>query len=312
MRRVLSIILLASVLTFSWTGTATATKGDPPGRGSLGTTLGNAGVGGSASDGIWQQTQNTQAPRDKVHTAAYVETFEYRSTLNCGNYTNPDASLDTTGCGIGLTFCVTAAQPDAQYLNLWFRVRDTDPTDNIIPPWQFMGSVCSSQPLPAGAPPPPPVPSMAQIRQAFADLPFGRPTVAIQPVGGKTLVNLPTFYEVKWDGSGLEPGQISPAVQLLSWSVEFEVGLESYEISFGDGDTSGKTTDVGGPFPSGSIRHTYTQPIAAAEVTAQTHLIGRFRVNGGAWMDLSGTADLQNEPVTTLEVAEAHAQLVTR
>lgn len=153
---------------------------------------------------------------------------------------------------------------------------------------------------------------MAQIRQAFADLPFGRPTVAIQPVGGKTLVNLPTFYEVKWDGSGLEPGQISPAVQLLSWSVEFEVGLESYEISFGDGDTSGKTTDIGGPFPSGSIRHTYTQPIAAAEVTAQTHLVGRFRVNGGAWMDLTGTADLQNEPVTTLEVAEAHAQLVTR
>lgn len=150
---------------------------------------------------------------------------------------------------------------------------------------------------------------MMQIQQAFLDLPFGKPTVSVQPVGGTTLVNLPTFYEIGWDGSGLEPGQISAPVQLLSWSVEFQPLTQSFDVDFGDGTRSGPTTDIGGKYPDGSIQHTYTQPTPAANVRVDAVLTGRFRVNGGAWIPVGGVADLQDEPVTVLRVAEARARL---
>ena len=39
-------------------------------------------------------------------------------------------------------------------------------------------------------------------------------------------------------------------------------------------------------------------------------LTGRFRANGGPWQDIETIADLQDEPVTSIEVLEARAQLV--
>jgi hypothetical protein len=152
---------------------------------------------------------------------------------------------------------------------------------------------------------------MAQIREAFAALPFGRPSVTVYPVGGRTLVNLPTYYQIQWDATGLRPGQISAPVQLLSWSVEFEVGVDQYDVSFGDGASSGPTTSESAPYPNSTITHAYAAPLPGAQVSAQTRLTGRFRVNGGQWMALDSVAELQNEPVTTLDVLEARAQLVT-
>lgn len=273
----------------------------------FGAAISNAGVRASGSSFSWYGSVNgpgRQGPVTPAHN--YVQVHEYRTTLGCGNQVNPDANLDPTACSLALSFCSTASSPDLVYYYSWYRVAGSNG------PWQFMHAGCaggdSSTP---GVPAPPPIPSMAQIRQAFADLPFAKPSVNVQPVGGTTLVNLPTFYEIRWDGTGLRPGEISNPVQLLSWSVEFEVGVHEYDVDFGDGHRSGPTTDTGGPYPSGSIQHTYTRPQAVAEVTAQTRLTGRFRVNGGAWTALGSTADLQDEPVTTLRVAEAHAQLVS-
>nr|WP_257908275.1 hypothetical protein [Janibacter limosus] len=66
-------------------------------------------------------------------------------------------------------------------------------------------------------PPPPPVPTIAQIRSAFLELPFAKPSVSMQPVGNKTLVGLPTYYQADWpDTDDLQPGDISDSVKLLS------------------------------------------------------------------------------------------------
>lgn len=276
----------------------------PPG-GSIGAAWNNAGATAGASESLWPPTPSGEGPpRVGVSNAAYIEKFEYRSTLACGNIVNADANLDPTACTLALSFCATSSDPNSVYYYAWYREKGTGP-------WLFSSAYCSGSVPPPGMPPPQAIPSMVQIREAFASLPFGRPTVAVEPVGGKTLVNLPTFFEIQWDGSGLEPGSVSAPVQLLSWSVEFEVATQSYTVDFGDGLTSGATTDRGGPYPSGNIRHTYVQPLPAAAVKADTVLTGRFRVNGGAWQDLGGVADLQNEPVTTLEVLEARARLVT-
>ena len=173
-----------------------------------------------------------------------------------------------------------------------------------------MGDTCGTQSAPAAAPPPPPVPTLAQIQQAFKRLPFSKPTVRIEPRGNVTLVNLPTYYEATWpDDTGLQPGEISQPVQLLSWSVEFKISSRSYTFRYGDGTSSGKVEDAGGGYPDGAIKHTYGKPIEAAKVTVDSQLTGQFRVNGGTWIDIDTIADLQDEPVTTLAVKESKARL---
>lgn len=243
------------------------------------------------------------APIPAAPAAVVEDPYEYRTTLGCGNKADPDANDDPTNCTYGLTVCATAANPDGVLYYSWMRRQGAGA------PWRFWGESCSLAALPP-APAPAAVPSMVQIREAFAQLPFATPRVSIQPVGGRTLVNLPTFYEVVWEPGGLAPGSVSAPVQLLSWSVEFEVQTQYYTFDFGDGTRSDPTTDPGGPYPSGAIRHAYKDTLPAAEVRVDAVLTGRFRVNGGPWQELRSVADLQNEPVTPLEVLEARARLV--
>jgi hypothetical protein len=180
-------------------------------------------------------------------------------------------------------------------------------------PWVLVGEYCGVAALPANVPRPPAVPSLGAIQRAFRTLPFSKPTVSIQPVGNVTLVNLPTFFRATWPGdAGLEPGEVSAPVQLLSWSVEFKIAARTYDFHFGDGTSSGPAAEAGGVYPDGAIRHTYTRTIPGADVRVDATLTGQFRANGGAWVDLDAVADLQNEPVTVLQVKEARARLVAR
>ncbi|MDF2143785.1 hypothetical protein [Knoellia sp. p5-6-4] len=218
-----------------------------------------------------------------------------------------EGSSDVTNCSYALTACRYRTPPSDKPLYYLWR-RTAEPANS---PWQLVGDMCGTEAAPAAAAPPP-IPTMGQIQQAFRRLPFSRPTVRIEPKGNVTLVNLPTFYEGTWPSdSGLQPGEVSKPVQLLSWSVEFKIDSESYNFHYGDGSSSGTVKDAGGGYPDGSVKHTYTQPIEAAQVRVDSRLTGQFRVNGGDWIDIDTVADLQNEPVTTLEVREAKARLYT-
>jgi hypothetical protein len=236
--------------------------------------------------------------------------YQYRLTLACGSnrVRSVDGSNDVTNCSYALTACQYRTPPSDQPLYYVWR-RATDPANS---PWELVGDSCGTENVPAEAPEPPPVPSMAQIQEAFRRLPFSTPTVRIEPRGNVTLVNLPTYYEATWpNDNGLQPGEVSAPVQLLSWSVEFKIDSKSYTFHYGDGSSSGAVKDAGGGHPDGSIKHTYTQPREAAQVSVDSRLTGQFRVNGGDWMDIDTVADLQDEPVTTLEVREAKARLYT-
>jgi hypothetical protein len=78
----------------------------------------------------------------------------------------------------------------------------------------------------------------------------------------------------------------------------------------GDGQSSGPTSDAGGVYPDGGIRHTYKSTTKGAPVTVDAKLTAQYRANGGEWQDIDTVADLQDEPVTTLVVKEARARLV--
>jgi hypothetical protein len=231
---------------------------------------------------------------------------QYRIVLACDPARISDnAGGERTNCSYALTACQYRVPPsDDMLYRLESRPRGSKG------PWTAVQEMCGLDNAPAGAAAPPPVPTMWQIQTAFRELPFSKPTVRVEPRGNVTLVNLPTYYEAVWpDDAGLEPGEVSEPVQLLSWSVEFKIATRSYNFHYGDGTSSGPVTDAGGGHPDGNIRHTFTQPNDAALVRVDSQLTGQFRVNGGDWTDIDTVADLQNEPVTTLQVKEARARL---
>lgn len=296
--RALILAAIAAAVTFAPQSVGEPTVAPPPFT--IAGTLTDQEAKASVNTASSSSEPGREGPARAVSMGAASDA-EWMSTLGCGDTSNPDRNSSAEACLAGSEACVAASgRPGIMYY-AWFRPIGSTGS------WTFAGQTCDPESLPAPAPPP--IPTMAEVQQAFMALPFGKPTVAIQPVGGTTLVNLPTFYQIRWDGTGLVPGQVSSPVQLLSWSVEFEIAQATYDIDFGDGTRSGPTSDTGGPYPSGTLRHTYTQAVPAADVKADVTLAGRFRVNGGAWISLADVADLQDEPVTVLRVAEARARL---
>ena len=219
---------------------------------------------------------------------------------------------DATNCSYAQTACTyRLPASDPRSGEILYRL-ESRPKSDPNGPWSLVREMCVLDEAPPGVPAPPAIPTLAQIQNAFRQLPFSKPSVGIEPEGNKTLVNLPTYFRAEWPGdAGLQPGEVSEPVQLLTWSVEFKIAARSYDFHYGDGASSGPTSDPGGVYPDGAIRHTYTRPTAAARVSVDAQLTAQYRANGGPWQDIDSVADLEDEPVTTLQVREAHARLVT-
>lgn len=265
--------------------------------------LSGAGIGaGQSQDHSQADCADLTSPPGKV---ALADRYEHGFTPMCS--TEPPATLVPSTCQQAYRYCNSTGDPrDRGSMAVWPWRRLKAPPGS---PWEQVGvPVCDKAPSAGAA-----VPSLGDIQRAFRALPFSTPTVSIQPVGNVTLVNLPTFYRATWpDDQGLRPGEISRPVQLLTWSVQFRVTARTYDFHFGDGTSTGPVTDAGGVYPDGAIRHTYTHPIPTADVRVDATLTGQFRANGGQWVDIDTVADIQDEPVTTLHVKQAHARLVAR
>ena len=149
---------------------------------------------------------------------------------------------------------------------------------------------------------------MDMIISAFHDTAFAVPRVNIQPEGDVTLVTLPTYYEVIFPSEGYEPAEID-TTDILGFSVDIRPRLDAITYHFGDGATAGPTTDLGGPHPTGGIVHEYATK-GGYQVRADITYGGEFRVDGGGWSDIPGTATITGSE-TTLTVMESRARLVT-
>ena len=152
--------------------------------------------------------------------------------------------------------------------------------------------------------------TMAMIQEAFHNTDFTLPTVNIQPEGDVTLVNLRTYFEVKFPDQGFGPDEVDtpdPAT-LLGYTIQVRPRLKSITYHLGE-STIGPTTSLGGPHPTGDITATYTTP-GTHEVRADIVYTGQFRVGGSQWFDIPGEVDLAGAP-TTLVIREAKARLYT-
>ena len=129
----------------------------------------------------------------------------------------------------------------------------------------------------------------------------------MQPPGGETLVQLPTYYRVDWPGTGATPGQVS-VVTLVGQQVRIRPTLVSFRYDFGDGQAPLVTTSPGGSYPDGDVRHTYQR---AGRVLVRIDVVygGEFSLNGGPWTRISDQLTITGSP-NPLEVRTAENRLI--
>jgi hypothetical protein len=232
--------------------------------------------------------------------------FEYDSVSVCGGH--PDRPGSDSMCLRAVVMCQSGVNGDGPAVAIFRREleRNRQPMPGAAGRWTSVGFTC----FPALVPGARNTLTMAMIREAFHNTDFTVPTVNIQPEGDLTLVNLPTFIEAKFPESGFGPGEIDAVdpARMLGHRVEVRPVLKSITYHLG-GQTVGPTTSMGGPYPNGDVRATYSSA-GTHEVRADIVYTGQFRVGGSDWFDIPGEVDLTGTPVT-LTVAEAKSRLVT-
>jgi hypothetical protein len=124
----------------------------------------------------------------------------------------------------------------------------------------------------------------------------------IQPPGGRVLVDVPTNVFASRESVVL-------STVSLGQRVEVEATPSVWVFDFGDGVVVGPTSVAGGPYPDLTNSHAYSE-VGVFGVVVTTTYTGRFRVDGGSWSEVDGTASVRSVPVV-LTVHTAEAQLVS-
>ncbi len=126
-------------------------------------------------------------------------------------------------------------------------------------------------------------------------MPIQPGTVSIQP-GPNTLKNYHTNVYADSRPQELE-------VTLLGQSVRVRATPVSYTFDYGDGTTTGPTTDPGRALPENSwdtptsTSHQYRETGDYA-IVISTEFRGEYRVGDGEWQPVEGTATLPSQPQT--------------
>ena len=262
--------------------------------------------GKNTSDGV--KTGLTRAELGRANNGLDIKTgvagkgsFEYKTVYACQFNTPGDTAAL---CANAVQAC--AGNTPAQGLGPMVQVfrRELDAKGAPTTAWQTVGTTCLADLAPGS-----PVLGLGQIRAAFHNTPWSRPTVSIQPEGNVTLVTLPTYFAVTWPEAGFQPGE-ADSVTLLGQQVRIRPTLDHYAYVFGDGTTLGPTDSPGGPYPDGDITHAYSRA-----GTYSTHIDitfgGEFSVAGGAWVPIPDTVTVAG-PVQTVTVRTAQARLVIK
>ena len=136
-----------------------------------------------------------------------------------------------------------------------------------------------------GATPDTPIPTLADIRHAFAELPLPAAPLVIQPPDGVTLVNFDTnFYTPS-------PHPLTRTVTLLGQQVTIRATPASYTWTYGDG-ASATTSDPGAPYPDLRVTHRYAREGAFRPRLATTYE-GAYRLGAaGPWRPIPGTVTI--------------------
>lgn len=226
--------------------------------------------------------------------------YEYKTVMACGQ--NGPTTEGGLACTPALTACESVPNASGPHVRVYRRqaLPGQEPTG-----WSQVGTTCYPELVPGGANRP--QLTLAMIRDAWAKTPFAKPGLSTQPVGGRTLVTLPTYFEIKWPADGFQPDEVR-TVTLLGQQVRIKPTFKSNNFVFGDGTSSGPTSSFGGPYPTGDITHKYDKA-GTVTVSASTVYGGEFSINGGAYVPIPGTATVTG-PSQQLTIVTAKNRLV--
>ena len=122
-----------------------------------------------------------------------------------------------------------------------------------------------------------------------------------------TLVGLPTYFAVR-------PPNLPPA-PFGGPAVREDITLQptAYDWSWGDGASSGWTTDAGDRYPRGTLTHTYARS-GSADGTVTTRWGGSYTITvaGRTFGPYDAIGAVTHEQSFALPVFTAHSQLVSR
>lgn len=231
--------------------------------------------------------------------------YKFESTSYCSSRPPGTADAFDPSCTAEYAVCnpTGAAGPtDGPAVRVWRMEVDRAGQPVAGAPWQLLGYTCLGGLVPGATN----TLTMQMILDEFRKTTFAKPTASIQPVGLKTLVNLPTYFELKWPEQGFEPGE-PDSTTLIGRQVEIEPVFVTATYIYGDGEASGPVESLGGPHPEGDVVHTYRKKMVAPVQVNATYG-GRFRVDGGVWINIPDTVTIEGTPVN-LTVAEAKARL---
>ena len=257
------------------------------------------GMGESELNGLAAKTHNA------ANAALKPPWFKFGSSSYCADNPPGASGAGDPSCTLEFAVCNPTGRPGATAgpaVRVW--QMEVDKAGQPVPgaAWQEIGFTCLAALVPGANN----VLTMQMILNEFHKTKFAKPTASIQPAGLKTLVNLPTYYELNWPTRGFEPGE-ADVTTLVGRRVEIEPVFISASYIYGDGEASGPVKSFGGPYPTGDVIHTYRQKMVAP-VQINANYSGRFRVDGGAWIDIPDTVTIEGTPAS-LTVAEAKARL---
>lgn len=229
-----------------------------------------------------------------------VVPYEYWTPMACPANTDPDKT--EVGCEKAFKTCVNVKNAVGPLVRIEFRAKLPK---HKFGPWQYAGETCWPNLVPSAKSKP--HLTVAMINSAFIKTPFVKPKATMEPVGNRTLVNLPNYFTADFSGPGYGPDKVR-TVTLLGHKVRIKPVLKSNTFHFGDGASLGPTVSRGGGYPNGDVKHTYLKRGSfGASVT--TVYGGQFAVDGGRFTDLPGTATITG-PAQPIQVLEAKGRLV--
>ncbi|MDQ3157251.1 MAG: hypothetical protein M3Q98_11080 [Actinomycetota bacterium] len=149
---------------------------------------------------------------------------------------------------------------------------------------------------PAVAPPTTPAElTPGDILTAVKEIGMPSLEINIQP-GGETLVNLETIFYAR-------PQPFRRSVDLLGFDIDLVATPVRYTWRHGDG-TSHTTSRPGRPYPAKDVVYRYAKSAKNLHPRVDVTYAVRFRVDGGAWQNLSQTLQASG-PTGDLDVKEA-------
>lgn len=229
--------------------------------------------------------------------------YEYVAVIDCRPPNSPEQPRLEI-CGFAVTFCEDNV-PDSSGPRSWIYRRtadDSGPTSG----WEEVAPTCFTDSVPARSGQPAQELTEAMIIEQFHRTDFALPQAVLEPPDGRTLVNLPVYFQLAWPEDGFEPQEVDTTT-IVGHEVRIRPTLIAATYLTGDGASIGPTESLGGPYPDGDITHEYADAADVAPYISVEYG-GEVSVDGGDWTTIPSSAVIDG-PTTPLEVLTSRNRL---